>query len=137
MRWRSRQASCSQLRDFAVRLGLRARARVRLTYVAVEALGNGRGETERCFLLLPTSFGVAMAGKAGSGGLRYQEVVVGPQDFRSWASHFRRGKLGLSMFLCTHAYSLGFVLVQLREQTAYSTLETLPVFANSQASEFI
>jgi hypothetical protein len=84
------------------------------TNVAVEALGRGRGEAERCFLLLPrllrTSLGVAIALTAGSGGVRYQDVVVGPQDFRSSASHFRLGKLGLfSMFSDNCGYSPGAV----------------------------
>ena len=72
--------------------------------MAVETLGRGRGEAERCFLLLEVRISLGAPTVGSGGGVRYQDVVVGLQDFRSSASHFRLGILGLlSMFLyvCT------------------------------------
>ena len=52
----------------------------------------GAGDAERC---LRTSFGVAIAASIGSGGVRYQDVVVGPQEFRLSVIHFRLVEIGL------------------------------------------
>lgn len=86
------------------------------TNVAVDALGRARrpppatGDTERSFFSLRTSLGVAIAQKTSPGGVRYQDVVVGPQDF---LSHFRPGKLGLNI-KTAYTFSQSHVIVQSR-----------------------